>query len=356
MRRLYTIAVVILISSSFIKAQETSSPVFSLAGQIDYGFLLGHHPEMQRLSTRHFASFKLFFAHQTTGKKAWHQHYNFPEIGIGVYYTPLMNTDELGNAFALFGYFDRSFGKNKRKSFHFKFGFGPGIITSKFNAESNNQNMAIGTNLNIFVMFELQKEFQISNKIGLNLGIGIAHFSNTGYQNPNLGINLPSIQLGLKYYIGELELVTEEFETPKTKYFTHEMLLSYGKRQSSVEKAKNSVYNFRYQPFYTFTFKSAVIGSADLFFNIADNYSYESEATEDFFQAGIAIGYLLNLDQIQFMLQWGYYLYNKNPEFYPYYTRVGVKWVATEHFLVNLSLRTEWARALNAELGIGWRF
>ena len=74
------------------------------------------------------------------------------------------------------------------------------------------------------------------------------------------------------------------------------------------------------------------------------------------FQAGIAAGYLLSLEQIQFMLEWGFYVYNNSTENDTYYHRVGCIWMASDHLIVNLSLRTVWARARNVELGLGWRF
>jgi hypothetical protein len=311
---------------------------------------------MHRLSTRQFPSFRLFLGHKTAGEKPWHQQSNFPELGLGFYYSPLMFDDQLGQAYAVFGYFDRKFGKKERNNFHFRFGLGPGFLSAKFDPKENNQNIAIGTNLNIFVFFELQKDFKISEAIDLKAGIGMAHFSNTGVKMPNLGINLASVQLGLKYRIGSQEIKLVEQIEPEYKTWNHEVLLSFGRRQSEVGKALSTIINPRYQLLYSLSFKSKLIACADLFFDIADNYSYPFEQVDDEFQAGIAAGYVLNMEQIQFTLQWGFYLYNQNPDFYAYYHRLGVKWIASEHILVNLSLRTEWARARNVELGVGWRF
>ena len=356
MRTLFTIIAFLFTLFPSLIAQEEESHAFSITGQADYGFMIGHHAEMKALSTRHFPSFRIYAAHQTTGKKLWHRYYNYPEVGIGVYYSPLTFSENLGHAVSVFAFFDRSLGKNFWKTVRLRFGFGPGYLTSKFDPETNNQNIAIGTHWNIFLLLELQKEFHISKNLNLNAGIGIAHFSNTGVQLPNLGINLPSLQIGLKYKIGEQEVDNTEIPEPDYKIWTHEVMLSVGRRQSAMMDAKATVLNARYLTFYRLTFKSALVGSADLFFNQADSFEYEYEYIDDSFQAGLAAGYLLNLEQFQFMLQWGFYLYNKNSDFAAYYHRIGFKWVASKHLLVNVSLKTEWARARNLELGLGWRF
>ena len=356
MKTLFTLIVIYSLFTLDLIGQEKESYRFSVEAQFEYGFLIGHHPEMQRLSTRYFPSFKVYAGHRTTGKKAWHQQYKFPELGVGVYYSPLMFNDELGQAFAFFGYFDQVLGKKDRNNFKFRFGFGPGFLSSKFNSIDNNQNIAIGTNLNIFVFLEFQKAFKLSNALDLKIGVGAAHFSNTGVHMPNLGINLATAQIGLKYRIGLQQLSTEAIPLPKNKVWTHEVLLSFGRKQSETEKAQSTIVNTRYQGIFSLTYKSSLIGTADLFFDIGDAYKYESQKVENYFQAGLAAGYLLNIEQFQAMLQWGVYLYNPNSDFMAFYHRIGFKWIATEHLLVNLSLRTEWARARNLELGLGWRF
>lgn len=355
MRTLFTLLFLLFLYSA-ATSQDKISYKYSVSATAEYGFLIGHHSEMNRLSTRHFPSFRLYLGHKTSGSKEWHRKFRYPELGVGIYYTPLMFNDQLGQAFAAFGYIDQIFGKKDRNNFSFRFGFGPGIVTSKFDPKENNQNIAIGSNLNIFVSFEFQKAFRISKYVDFKIGVNMSHFSNTGMKMPNLGINLFSGQMSLLYRIGEQTLNTEEVIFDKSNRWSQEVLLNFGRKQGSVEQATATIINTRYQAIYSFTFKSAVIGSADLFFEVYDPVKYEYQIADDLFQAGIAIGYLLDMKQIQMSLQWGFYLYNKSPDYEAYYHRLGVKWVATEHLLVNVSLRTEWARARNLELGIGWRF
>ena len=355
MRTLFTLSLLLLFYTVGY-SQERDSYKYSVSANAEYGFLIGHHSEMNRLSTRHFPTFRLYLGYKTSGKKDWQRKYRFPELGAGIYYSPLMFNDQLGQAIAAFGYLEQFFGKKDRNNFSFRFGFGPGLVTSKFDPKDNNQNIAIGSNLNIF-FFEFKKAFKLSENVDLNLGVSMSHFSNTGIQMPNLGINLFSGQLGILYRVGEQTLNTEEVIFDKTKKrWTQEVVLAFGRKQAAVERAKATIINTRYEAIYSLSFKSSLIGSADLFFELYDPIKYEYQETSDLFQAGIAAGYLLDMKQIQLSLQWGFYLYNKSSEYEAYYHRLGVKWIASDHLLVNLSLRTEWARARNMELGIGWRF
>ncbi len=356
MRSLFTFILSLIIFSFSGFSQEKESYTYSVTGQSEYGYLISHHSEMHRLSVRYFPSFRLFVGHKTTGKKEWHQEANFPELGVGAFFSPLMYNQQLGQAYAIFGYFDKVYGKKERNNFHFRFGFGPGFLSSKFDAETNNQNIAIGTNVNFFFFIDLQKEFKISKAMDIKLGLGMSHFSNTGVQKPNLGINLASLQVGIKYRIGEQTIDLKTLPTREYKKWRNEVLLNFGRRQSEVAKAVATVINARYQALYSLNFRSKLVGSVDLFFDISDPTQYEFEEISNVFQVGIAAGYLLNLEQIQFMLEWGFYAYNNSNDNDTYYHRLGCMWMASEHLIVNLSLRTVWARARNVELGIGWRF
>lgn len=355
MRTLFTFTILLLLFSE-TDAQEKESYKYSVSATAEYGFLIAHHAEMNRLSTRYFPTFRLYLGHRTTGSKEWHQKYHFPELGVGAYFSPLMFNEQLGQAYAVFGYLKQIIGKKDKNNWMFRFGLGPGLVSSKFDAVDNNQNTAIGTNLNIFVFFEFQKSFRIAKNTDLNFGINGSHFSNTGMQMPNLGINLLSGQVSLLYRIDNQKLDTDAIEAPEIKKITQEVLVLLGRKQSEIEKAKSTIINPRYQAYYRLSFKSNIVGSADMFFEVVDPYTYEFQKEDNSFQAGLAIGYLLNMEQFQVMLQWGFYLYNNSADYESFYHRLGFKWVVSDHLLVNISLRTEWARARNVEIGVGWRF
>lgn len=355
MRTLFTLSIILFL---FLEgfSQDKKSYKYSITGSAQYGFLIGHHSEMNRLSTRYFPSFSVYGGLKTNGTRAWQRKFRYPELGVGLFYSPLMYNNELGQAFATYGYFLQNFGKKDYNNFAFRFGFGLGYITAKFNAQNNNQNIAIGSNVNIFVFFEFQKYFRIAKNVDINIGLGMAHFSNTGVKMPNLGINLASGQIGLKYLIGEQDVNSDAVSFSKNHRWSQSVVLSFGRRQRKIEMPTNIIINPRYELTYALSFKSSLIASADLFFEMYDNYQYEFQEGSNQNEGGITAGYVLNMTQFQFSLQWGIYVYNTNPDYPWYYHRLGFKWFATEHLLFNLSLRSEWATARNAELGLGWRF
>jgi hypothetical protein len=164
------------------------------------------------------------------------------------------------------------------------------------------------------------------------------------------------VQLGLKYELGHQELNKTPIVSRDSSKWNNEVVFAYGRRQSQLAKVHSNIYNLRYQGIYSLSFKSKLIASADIFVDVADYSSDDFKKVDDFFQAGVAVGYLLNFEQFQLMLQYGWYLYNNNPDYQPYYHRLGINWIVTDHFLVNMSLRSEYARARNLELGLGWRF
>jgi len=355
MRTLFTLSILFFLFLDGF-SQESKTFKYSITGSAQYGFLIGHHTEMNRLSTRYFPAYTIYAGYKTCGNRPWQRKFHYPELGVGLYYSPLLFNNQMGKAFASYAYFLQNFGKKPYNNFAFRFGFGLGYITSKFEAQTNNQNIAIGSNVNIFVFFEFKKYFRVAKNVDINIGLGMAHFSNTGVKMPNLGINLASAQLGLSYLIGEQDVNSDPVSFNKTDRWSQSVILSFGRRQNRIEMPTSTIINPRYEAAYALSFKSSLIGSADLFFELYDNYQYEFQQGSNQYEGGIAVGYLLNMTQFQVSLQWGVYVYNTNPDYSWYYHRLGFKWFATDHLLFNLSLRSEWATARNVELGLGWRF
>ncbi len=93
---------------------------------------------------------------------------------------------------------------------YFLLSMGLGYLTQKFDAIENPKNVAIGSRLNgtmqLGYHIELAswpvkptpKSTQIEHLWKLNMEVGMMHFSNANWSQPNFGINVPYLALGLK--------------------------------------------------------------------------------------------------------------------------------------------------------------
>jgi len=80
-----------------------------------------------------------------------------------------------------------------------KFALGLGYITQRYDAVSNPENRAIGSHINGYMQLGLSVEKSLYKNSMMFLEFGLAHFSNACWKFPNLGVNLPYLQVGIGY-------------------------------------------------------------------------------------------------------------------------------------------------------------
>ncbi|MBR3914088.1 MAG: hypothetical protein IKJ64_00035 [Bacteroidales bacterium] len=65
--------------------------------RLNYGFYMHHHYEMEGYRA-HFPMFELSLQKQTYGKSYWQSCFNYPDVGVTLFYSGMGNIDVLGKA------------------------------------------------------------------------------------------------------------------------------------------------------------------------------------------------------------------------------------------------------------------
>jgi len=193
-----------LLFANEVRAQSDSSlqgygiELNSLAGRIikhTYKFTAPIPP----LST----AFDLNLVRQTYGKKDWQQRRNYPVIGVGITYTDYGNNKVFGNCVGV--YPNLQIPLLRRNSFELTLRIGDGLayVTRKYRASSSpidTLNNAIGSNVNDFAIFMLDFRYHINRHWQTQFGASFTHISDAAYHQPNLGVNMAGVHLGIEYF------------------------------------------------------------------------------------------------------------------------------------------------------------
>ncbi len=142
---------------------------------------------------------ELGFKFQTYGKQHWQQYQRYPQMGISMGYFNLGNKDVIGSAFAIFPTGTFSIMRRKRGYIQFQLGTGLAYLTKSYDPNSNPSNNAIGSKINNITALRFDGGYKLNKNTNIHLGVGFTHFSNGGSQKPNLGINIISGVVGIKY-------------------------------------------------------------------------------------------------------------------------------------------------------------
>lgn len=199
------------------KAQQSSwaMPDFnnSIEPNLHIGRIIKHTWKFKPNITENSTVYALSFAHRTSPAKGrlWHALWGYPEWSVTAAYTKYGNGNIFGTAVGLLPALHFSIIKNKHLNWQFRFGAGLNYITKKFDIANNPTNNVIGSHINNYTLIGTSLEWRLGQKWSVLGHFSFSHSSNGRTSSPNLGINLPSAGLGLRFYLWQ---PTQSTSTP----------------------------------------------------------------------------------------------------------------------------------------------
>ena len=335
---------------------------YILETKLHYGFIISHHKSMAHLTAGHFPAFEINIGKQTNGEKEWQGLYKYPVMGVSFWYANLAYPKVLGSAYAVYPYLNFHIYQERSFSLNYRFGTGIGYLSKKFDHLDNYKNIAIGSHINITINMFYELKWLILKKIFISGSIGLTHFSNGSLKTPNLGINIPTISLGLAYKFHSNEKVCKILDTNLNKKNKIEIqsFLSGGMKEIYPEDGKEyGAYSFSTCFIKPLSMKRKIDTGFDLFLEFSNLKSLERNGVDvkhsyEAIRPGLHFGYQLQFSKLSFVTQVGVYLYAKDNSDGPVYSRFALRYKLNKKILLNLALKTHFAKADFIEYGIGY--
>ena len=150
--------------------------------------------------TRYTLINELRLAIQTNGSKVWHEQYGYPQVGVSILVGLLGNPDILGQNITIAPNITFNTGKLKNWCFQPTFGMGFSYFSKPNDPIKNPENLMIGSRITNISYVNFYMRRKLTPQLYLKTGINYFHFSNGHYQLPNIGMNIPSVTVGLIYH------------------------------------------------------------------------------------------------------------------------------------------------------------
>lgn len=335
---------------------------FNVGVRSQYGFILNHSETMEYITAQHFPAYEIYFEKETFGKKDWQKAYKFPKWGFA-FYTANFN-QYIGKGYNFHPYISFPIIDNTLFELDFRVGSGIGYITKPFEPLNNYKNVAIGTHLNATFSFLLDASFKINSHLKIHSNIVFTHFSNTSFAKPNLGINIPTIGLGLSYHFGEeMKIDTTALSSfnKNTNKWSYKISASIGINETytvidkkyiagiaslSAEKQLNRKSRFGIE---ANVFQNPALAAA------LKELGHDIKKDIEVIQLGLGPTYTLTIDDFGIFIQAGFYLKSKFKEEGNMYHRVGGIYNFNNKFSAHLILKTHFATAEYLEFGLGYK-
>lgn len=348
--------ILLLYSSSYLAQNDTSSyHFFGIKSGI--GFVIAHEPSMEFFTNQRVEKYELNYERKTYNENSPLKKFNFPRVGISLNYFDF-NNDVLGKGYSLLPYISFNAIRTNRFKLKVKPGIGIGYLTKTFDIESNLKNSAIGSQVNIFVSVILESEIKISETINLLMSSSFSHFSNTSFQTPNLGINIPTLEAGISYRLKQHTPLKSDFSTYQSYVNNWNLSVAGGLNENYPALGKKYV---------------ALLLSAAREWNLNEKYSIG--LTGDFFhnwghpeelaidsvtikngfenlQIGSAFQFSTHFGRLNSFIQAGIYLKNANTNLKSTYQIVGAKYNINSKYAFLVAFKTHLATAEFISVGI----
>jgi len=343
--------------------QDSTKNECWISANFHYGFLMAQHATMQYLVKGHIPAAEIDYYKPTHGTQQWQQTFGFPEYGVAFFAANLENPTVLGNIFGIYPFINFHLNKNKKLKLYLRVGSGLAYITKKFTPFDDHKEIAIGSHINAIINLRLNTAFALGKQMRLEAGIGLTHSSNGATQTPNLGLNIPTVNLGIGYHFNPKNyFLHSDTTTSVSKKITYNILFASGINQIDPPGGPHYfAYTFSINRNRRLNQKSTLGTGLDIFYNMSNIQQMIDDSTplknnfQDV-QVGVKISYQLALGKLTLPIEMGAYLFTKYKTDGYLYHRIGLRYQLTNHLIANLTLLTHWAKASYIEWGIGYRF
>jgi hypothetical protein len=294
-----------------------------------------------------------------TGKKEWEVSHNYPSIGAGFLFGNPGSRKYIGNLYALYPYIRFPLFSSGSYKGALKAGGGMALISKPYDVYTNPKNTLIGTRFNAFLTLVFQHEIRLSDRLYLDAGLGIMHISNGSTTLPNLGLNIPNINAGLRFALSEPVINKRKaidssssridlaaYTSVSTKQYPWVGGSYYLINAMQLEASKRVRRNY-----------SLGAGLLLVYNRTLRRYIMEDRPenpTYNKFQAGIYLSYEHFLGRLSIPVQAGPYLYNGSGS--GIFQQYGIRYRATKRLTTQALLKSHSGQADFIHVGIGYNF
>ncbi|MCS6819356.1 MAG: acyloxyacyl hydrolase [Chitinophagales bacterium] len=164
---------------------------------------------------------------QTDGRKAWMRKLRHPEIGGALHITQNVNIDTFGWAIGAMGTVQFWLWRTRPFDLFVRLGSGVAFFTHYYDKEKNPNNNVIGSSPNVIAQFKIGGNIKPLPWLHIALFSAFTHHSNGALRPPNLGINVVSGGLSVRYFPAHHAIALKKGNIPKEAR-PNEIMARYG--------------------------------------------------------------------------------------------------------------------------------
>ena len=329
-----------------------------------YGFIIPHSKAISDIANSNPWGIEADLAWHLMREKVWKYCYCFPRAGLSLNYINFSLPDVLGHSVALYPYIEPYIRPHRKFSISFRFGIGPAVVTRVYDADSNPDNFFFSNHLSFIAMLNAALNYRLGNRLSTRVAFNYNHISNGGLDQPNVGMNFPTLNAGMDYSLSPVCFPERARDTMQVLYADKTWwdiyLLGSRKNVNNGEEDHYAVlgagvyYNYLLLRVLALNAGTELISDLSEKERIRREYIHDPESAPDHLRAAVLLGLDLIFGRITFVHQWGFYYYAPYPAKSSVYQRYGLNLRFTERFYlgVNIKAHGHVADIMDVRLGV----
>ena len=327
-----------------------------------YGDILAHSTDIEPISGTNPWGLSIEASQLKIKDKSWQNCNCYSKVGFSFSYTNFANPDVLGNAYSLIFFLEPLITYRRRLHLSFRAGMGIAYLNNTYDEIENPTNLFYSTSFSFPLLVNLSMNYKIAPEWNANLSVFYNHISNGGIQQPNKGINYPTIALGVDYILFQKPLPVRKKVKTSTKFPWRPYVGIFGTTRS-VSDSTNESGNRK----LTIGLNGGVIKRLGKIYaiNLGVEASYDGSHREKRKLTGedyktyifsLMAGNNLQFGRYQFSQQFGIYAVRPAPNNRRIFQRYALDYQLTELLKVGISLKAHGHVAQNIDVRVGMLF
>jgi Lipid A 3-O-deacylase (PagL) len=325
-----------------------------------HGFIIPHSEDIRELARSRPWGAELEVSRQLTARRHWQYCQCFPQMGLSVMYVNFDNREILGSSLAAVAFVEPVLAAHRRFHVAFRTGAGLAYLNRVYHPQTNPRNLFYSTPVSFVLLMGAEASFGLGPHYRLRAFGSFNHISNGGLQEPNKGINYPTVGLGLAYTARPVGLPSfqkadwRQGLARRTHWYA--AAFATAKTAERGDPARFAILGATVGVARVVGRLSALTagleGAVDL--ALREQMSRQNSPAPHHWAAGL-VGHQLLLGRFRFTQQLGAYFYRPAPALQPVYQRYGLEFQATKRFWLGLNLKAHTYTADFMDLRLGWQ-
>ena len=272
----------------------------------------------------------------------WHKAFGYPEVGLGLEYLNIHNDGEIGNPLSLYAFVEAGLVDMRKFRLSLNIDFGASYFWKPFNSTTNLNNITLGSSLNYHVGLGLRANFYLTENISLLISPILNHHSNGAVTKPNLGINMGSLEVGLKYYLTERARRTQW--TDSVRHFKPHTEISFftGSRNVDPDGPYHQFYGIHVNRMYHLASRFIYGAGLEFLYDEASFAGRTNKGFDDRFSVAFYVSGAVVLDRVSLSMDFGRYMIRQDNDRIPvsqYYQRMSLRFRLNDELFMALKVR-----------------